>query len=184
MSIKSLFAVLATLIMSGMITGCTLMAQIAGSSEVRTLNDFNCIEVGGLSNVMLVHGANPSAEVKAAGIELKDITTEVTDGILRVDTRGFHRGESILVTVTYNRLGSVKIAGSSTVTSDGPISADKLKLIITGNGDADLELNVASVEANMSGGGNLRLTGKAGAQQIVSGGSSGSLNNAGLEIVN
>lgn len=180
MGTKSLFAVLATLVM----TSCTLMAQVAGSSEVRTLGDFNRIEVGGLTNVVLVHGANPSAEVKAAGIELKDITTEVTDGILKVDTRGFHRGESILVTVTYSRLESVKTAGSSTVTSDGPINADKLKVIITGNGDADLELNVASVEANMSGGGNLRLTGKAGAQQIISGGSSGSLNNAGLEIVN
>ena len=106
MSIKSLFAVLATLIM----TSCTLMAQVAGSSEVRTLGDFNRIEVGGLTNVVLVHGANPSAEVKAAGIELKDITAEVTDGILKVDTRGFHRGESILVTVTYNRLESVKTA--------------------------------------------------------------------------
>ncbi|MFS1526010.1 head GIN domain-containing protein [Microbulbifer sp. 2304DJ12-6] len=180
MSIKSLFAVLATLLM----TGCPLMADIAGSSEVRTLGDFNRIEVGGLTNVVLVHGAGSSAEVKAAGIELEDIITEVTDGILKVDTRGFHSGESIRIIVTYSQLESVKTAGSSTVKSDGPISADKFKVIITGNGDADLELNVASVEAYMSGGGNLRLTGKAGAQKIISRGSNGSLNNAGLESVN
>lgn len=184
MSNKSLFAVLATLTMAGLMTGCTLMAQVAGSSEVRALGDFNRIEVGGLTNVVLVHGVTPSAEIKASGIELKDITTAVTDGILKVNTRGFHRGESILVTVTYSRLRSIKTAGSSTVTSDGPIKADKLKVTITGNGDADLELNVASVEANMSGGGNLRLTGKTGTQQIISGGSSGSFSNAGLVIVN
>ena len=162
--------------------GCSAVASVAGKTEERQLSEFERIEVGGLVNVVLVKGTSPKAKVKAFGIDIEDIITEVSDGVLTVTTRGFHSGEAILVMVNYTKLSGIKTAGSATIGTDGEIVSDHLDVWITDSADADLEVNVGRLSARMEDSGNLRLTGHAERQSIVSNGSAGSLNNAGLQV--
>ena len=175
---KSICVLLVTLFLFG----CAEVASVAGKTEERQLSEFERIEVGGLVNVVLVKGSSPKAKVNAFGIDIEDIITEVSDGVLTVTTRGFHSGEAILVMVNYTKLSGIKTADSATIGTDGEIVSDHLDVWITDSADADLEVNVGRLSARMEDSGNLRLKGNAERQSIVSNGSAGSLHNAGLQV--
>ena len=166
----------------GLLSGCGLTAHIVGKTQERELTTFERIEVGGLVNVVIEKGDTTKASITASGIQMKDIMTKVEGDTLLVTTKGNHRGESIIINVTYQQLVAVKTTGAATIRSDGAIKSENLEVIITGNGDAMLELDVGNVSVNLSGGGNLTLTGKAHKQHIVSNRSHGSLDNGSLEL--
>ncbi len=173
---------ISVLLVTVFLFACLAVASVAGKTEERQLSEFERIEVGGLVNVVLVKGTSPKAKVNAFGIDIEDIITEVSEGVLTVTTRGFHSGETILVMVNYTKLSGIKTAGSATIGTDGEIVSDHLDVWITDSADADLEVNVGRLSARMEDSGNLRLTGHAERQSIVSNGSAGSLNNAGLQV--
>ena len=161
------------------------MACAAGPlarSEVREVADFNKIEVGGLVNVKIEHGDKAGVEVRAYGIAMQDIITEVDGDTLLVTTKGSHSGESISIKVTYTELLAPKTSGAATITTNGVLKTDSIDIEITDAGDANLELDVNQLNVDMRGNGNLKLAGQAVSQSLTSNGGGGSLNNTGLRI--
>jgi hypothetical protein len=163
----------------------TQMACSAGplaKAETREVADFNKIEVGGLVNVQIQHGDKAKIEVRAYGIAMEDIITEVKNATLLVTTKGAHSGESISIKVTYTDLLAIKTSGAASIKTDGALRTDSIKIEITDAGDANLELDVNRLNIDMRGNGNLKLTGQARTQSLTSHGGGGSLSNAGLKL--
>lgn len=161
------------------------MACTAGplaEKQVRDVADFHQIEVGGLVNVRLEQGDEVGVEVRAYGIAMQDIVTNVKDDTLLVTTKGSHSGESISITVTYTDLLAIKTSGAATIKTDGVLKSDTLSIDITDAGDANLEIDVNRLTIDMRGNGNLTVTGQAVSQSLTSHGGGGSLSNAGLRI--
>ncbi|MFT4650709.1 MAG: hypothetical protein ACI9SX_001713 [Pseudoalteromonas tetraodonis] len=162
------------------------MACAAGplaKTEAREVTNFEKIEVSGLVNVKIEHGDKAGIEVRAYGIALQDIITEVDDDTLLVTTKGSHSGESISIKVTYTDLIALKTSGSATITTIGVLKADSINIEITDAGDADLELDVNQLNIDMRGNGNLKLAGQTVSQSLTSHGGGGSLSNTGLRII-
>jgi hypothetical protein len=163
-----------------------LMACAAGplaKTESREVPDFNKIEVGGLVNVQIEHGDKTEIKVRAYGIDMQDIVTKVDNGTLLLTTKGFHSGESILITVVYTELVALKTSGSATIKTKGVLTAELINIEITDAGDANLELDVKKLKIDMRGNGNLRLAGQAVSQSLTSHGGGGSLSNVDLKII-
>lgn len=158
-------------------------ASPLADKEVREVPAFDKIEVGGLVNVKIKQGKAPSIRVRAYGIAMEYIITEVNDGTLLVTTKGSHSGESIAIEVIYTDLRSLKTSGAATIKTDGVLKSDILDVAITDAGDAWLELDVNQLNIDMSGNGNLKLDGQAVSQALTSHGGGGSLSNSGLKII-
>jgi len=92
-------------------------------TQIREIDSFNQIVVGGLVNVQIKQGEQAGIEVSAFGIDMQDITTTVENGTLIMTTIGNHSGESISIDVTYNTLTSVRTSGTATIETDGRINA-------------------------------------------------------------
>ena len=151
-------------------------------TEIRDVDTFNQIVVGGLVNVQIKQGEQAGIEVSAFGIDMHDISTTVENGTLTVTTIGHHRGESISIDVTYKSLTSVRTSGAATIETDGPINAESFSVAISGAGDADLELNVGELNVEMRDNGNLTLNGRVKVQNFKSYGGGGRLDNSDLQI--
>ncbi len=149
--------------------------------ENRKIPSFTKIEASGLVSIELIKGDTHKVKVWAKGIALRDILTKNTKNTLILTTQGNHRGETIRVQVTYVELEEIKTGDAATITASNAIAADTLTIFITGNGDADLNLDVSNLNVDMRGNGNLTLKGRAKNQNIKSHGGGGSLNNSRLK---
>ena len=151
-------------------------------SETRDIEPFSKIEVGGLVNVKINQGDVPSAYISAYGIDMSDIITRVEDDTLFITTKGNHRGESIHIDITYLQLSEIKTSGVATIKTDGALASEKLRINITGNGDAKLAIDTQDLVIHMQGNGNLQVSGTTNTQAITSHGGGGRLDNSNLDI--
>ena len=151
-------------------------------TELRQLDAFERIEVGGLVNVILHEGDEYKADIDVSGMPLEDIVTQVEDGTLVVTSEGFHSGESIEIHVTHQGITAVKTSGTATITTEDTLKTTTLSISITGSGDAELDVDVDVLNIAMSGNGNLTVEGEAKQHTLTSSGGGGSFDNGGLSI--
>ena len=160
---------MAVLLLSGAAYSLAPAKAFAQKTEDRHLSGFNALEVGGPFDVRLTQGNTESVKVEAPEELMDRITTEVSGGVLKVYDKShnpFHWGDvfrhkKILVYVTVKDINSIVVSGSGDVKFRDGIHADKMRLRVSGSGDADGELEVKSLEASISGSGDLKLSGHA-----------------------
>lgn len=160
-------------------------------TEDRHLSGFHALEVGGPFDVKLTQGSTESVRVEAPEEVIGRITTEVSNGVLKVYNKhneSFHWGDAfhhrkILVYVTVKDINSIGVTGSGDVAFTEGIHADKLTLHVSGSGDVNGMLEVKDLEAGISGSGDVKLSGHADNTQIrISG--SGDYSARGLHTAN
>ena len=169
--------------------------------EIREVKMFRSLDISGLAEVFITQADTQDIVVKVSGMPITDVITRVEEGTLFITTKGFHRGESVEVYVTYVNLekigisGSAELTGSNTLNADSllittaaagdikslKIAAKSLSVSINGAGNADLDVEVESIDIVMSGSGDLSVKGSAKLQKFRSNNSHGTLNNADLD---
>lgn len=178
-------------------TACSVFVS---ETEFREVEKFTALEVSGLVEVIITQASKQTLEIKVSGMPITDVVTKVENETLIITTKGFHRGESVQVFVSYNQLNSISTSGSAQLTStnilntqqmivitngagdikDLAIKADTLTVSINGSGNANLDVEVESIDMEMNDAGDLSIQGIAKRQHIISNGSRGTLSNAGL----
>ncbi|WP_019028535.1 GIN domain-containing protein [Colwellia piezophila] len=178
-------------------TACSVFESQTESREVAR---FTALAVSGLAEVIITQGEQQALLVKVSGMPISDVVTTVENETLLITTKGFHRGESVQVFVNYNQLysistsGSAELTGTNTlntkemlITTNGAgdikslaIKADTLTVSINGAGNANLDVDVESIDIEMNDAGDLKVQGIAKRQNIRSNGSHGTLTNADL----
>lgn len=169
--------------------------------EIREVNTFRSLDISGLAEVFITQADAQNIVVKVSGMPITDVITRVEDDTLFITTKGFHRGESVEVYVTYVQLENIAISGSAELTGTNTLNADSLLLTtgaagdiksleiaaeslsvsINGAGNADLNIEVKNIDIVMNGAGDLSVEGSAKVQKIRSNNSRGTLNNSNLD---
>ena len=164
---------LATILIAG--TGHSIAKPIptviVKTSEIvdRHLSGFNAINVSGLFDVDITQGNAESVKVEAPSGVMYHIITEVNNGVLKIYDKyymfkwgpfwGFRK--KILVHVTLKDVNSITISGLGDVWFREGITATNLKLRISGSGGVTGKLTVKTLEAIITGSGDMRLSGNA-----------------------
>ena len=135
------------------------------TSVTRLTSDYNTVSFAGSFNYVLVSGKE--GEIKIEGEEnlLEYIITEVKNGALSIKTEKkinllTSRNQTIKITVPFEDIHAVSLAGSGNVWNESIISTPTFEVSVTGSGEAELEVNTTSLEAKVTGSGDLDLKGK------------------------
>jgi len=140
-------------------------------TEDRHLSGFNAVDLEGSFDVFLTQGSTESVRVEAPEDVIHRILTEVHDGVLKIYNRhdvGFHWGDwfgshhkKIAVYVTVKDINSINVSGSGDISFKEGITANTLKIRVSGSGDMVGKVNVKTLESSVSGSGDVKLSGSA-----------------------
>ena len=130
----------------------------------RTTGDYDGLKAAGPMDFKLVEGKEGNITIKGDANLMEYIITEIKDGKLVVKTKkgiNLKPTKTILVTVPYESINHVSIAGSGDIDNSGTIKAGDFKASIAGSGDINLNIDADSVETSIAGSGDIELSGSA-----------------------
>jgi hypothetical protein len=146
------------------------------SKEVRDISYFDEINVEDGFLCFISYGEVEKIEIEAnenlhqyieVKVEKDELEVEIKDKII------FDNKSLVKVYITYNKLKKIDASGGSKITFENEIKQTKLKIDLNGGSVLNAQVNCQDLEADVSGGGKLNLTGKTGYCKLeLSGGSS------------
>ena len=159
------------LFVAALLLATTIQAQkkIKGNGNVTTINrttsNYDAVSFAGSFDYILVSGTEGKIKIEGEENLLPYIITEVKNGTLNVKTQNrinlqTSRNKTIKITVPFEDINTVSLAGSGDVWNENTISVPHFKTSITGSGDIVLDVEASSVEASVTGSGDLTLKGK------------------------
>jgi Putative auto-transporter adhesin, head GIN domain len=135
----------------------------------RHLSGFSAVTVAGSFDVKIAQTGTESVKIDAPAEVMDHIITEVNNGVLKIYNKhdewnwgnwwGHHK--KIIIYVTVKNINSVYISGSGDVAFKDGLSANSLKLKISGSGDMNGKIDVKMLESNITGSGDMTLSGRA-----------------------
>jgi Putative auto-transporter adhesin, head GIN domain len=150
-------------------TGLAIFTLLAGYSQTdnvqtRKVSGFTGVDVSHGIDLYLSNGPE-SVSVSASTNELRDrIITKVVHGVLRIYLEDNFNGGSgntnMKAYVSLNNLKSLEASGGSDIILKGLITADDLRVELSGGGKMEGKLNANHLNINQSGGSSVELTGK------------------------
>ena len=134
----------------------------ATTTEVRDVDGFTEISMGGDADLTVIRGEHVSVEVTAdSGIQ-DHIETAVEDSTIRIRQAYSIVGSSpaVKVAITVPNLTSLSLSGSADATVSG-IQGDSFDVNTSGSSDVHLDGDVGNLTVSVSGSGDLTVTGTA-----------------------
>ena len=166
-------------IILGIITGSFLSvsAQEKGNKNViieeRELSSFNGIDAGGAISVILTKGTEQSVKIETDENYQKRVTTSVTDGVLKIETKRITNPSKLNAYVTIPELKYLHAHGATDVTCEDLFEADEMEIVANGATSAELNIDVEYLESSVSGAADLILTGRAKVHHLEVSGAGG-----------
>ena len=131
-------------------------------TKTRNVSEYDQIAVAGSFDVKLVAGKEGKLTIKGEENLLEYLITEVKDGKLKIKWEkgvNINTTKELLVTVPFEDIEAVSLAGSGDVFSEDTIKTDNLKVALAGSGDMKLKINASSISSAVSGSGDIKLMG-------------------------
>ena len=160
--------VIALVFLALLLINCSKGQVVVGSSNIisqeKQLSAYDRIEVLGSYDVIFTDGEVGKIRIKAPDNILPLIQTEVSDGLLRIDTgkNRYKVKEPIIIYVPVDsRLKQVDIKGSADIYSEKNLETKTLNVGIYGSGAARLAVDVSSLALEVVGAGDIRVSGRA-----------------------
>lgn len=135
----------------------------AQKTETRDVGSFKGVKAQGGTDVYLKKGTKESVKIVVEGrIEPKDVLTEVTGGILKINIgSGSYDNVDVKVYVTYVELDKLMTNSAASIFCENVIKSTRLSLSAMSSGTIDIQVEVNELEANAGSAGEVRLKGKA-----------------------
>ena len=159
--------VIALVFLALLLINCSKNQVIVGSNNIITqekqLSAYDRIEVLGSYDVIFTDGEVGKIKIKAPDNILPLIQTEVSDGLLRIDTgkSRYRVKEPIIIYVPVDsRLKQVVIKGSADIYTEKSLETKALEVDVYGSGDVRLQVDVSSLALKIDGSGDIRVGGK------------------------
>ncbi|WP_369014497.1 head GIN domain-containing protein [Flavobacterium anhuiense] len=135
-------------------------------SETRSTGDYDGVKIAGFFDVDLVSGKEGKITIKGEENLLSAIKVEVEDKSLKIYVEKGTQirtssGNKIQVTVPFEKISELSLAGSGDIQSKDVIKNDNLALKLAGSGNLTLPVNTNNLELHVSGSGNIHLKGTA-----------------------
>ena len=132
------------------------------TTETRTTKDYDAVSSAGNFDVKLVKGNEGKITLKGEENLLKYIEIEVKRGALKIKVKkgvNLRMTRKMVVTVPYQDIDKVSLAGSGDVSNSGTIKSEDFKVSLAGSGDVDLTVDTQSIKSSIAGSGNIKLHG-------------------------
>jgi hypothetical protein len=159
------------LLTAGYAVAKPISAPTVNTTEIvdRHLSGFNAVNIAGPYDVYIKQGPAESVKVEAPADMMRRILTEVNNGVLKIYSKhemwnwGFSWGRHnrIRVYVTIKDVNDVSISGSGDAYFKEGLTANSMKLRISGSGDMTGRVEAKMLESSISGSGDMRLSGHA-----------------------
>lgn len=146
--------------------GCFMQGDInAQNREERKVNDgFAGIEVSSGVDLILEQGEDTKIIVEATSKHIDKVTTEVKNGVLKVDMEGgifsWFENRSAKVYVTMSEIETLSASGGADLMSKDEIRSEKLEVSSSGGADVNIEVQATHVVLNSSGGSEIVASGE------------------------
>lgn len=132
-------------------------------TKTRNVSEYDQIGVAGSFDVKLVAGKEGNLTIKVEENLLEYLITDVEDGKLKIKWKkgvSINTTKGLLVTVPFEDIESVSLAGSGDVFSEEVIKTDDLNVALSGSGDIKLKISTDNISSAVSGSGDIVLSGK------------------------
>lgn len=132
------------------------------TTETRSTGSYDGLKAAGPMDFKLVQGTEGNITIKGDANLMEYIVTEVKDGklVVKVENgKNLKPTQTIVVTVPYESIESVSLAGSGDIENSGTIKADAFEVSLAGSGDINLKIDTNSVESSIAGSGDIALNG-------------------------
>ncbi|ALI99109.1 head GIN domain-containing protein [Rufibacter tibetensis] len=131
-------------------------------TESRKVSTFTGLRVSGGFEVVLTQGTAESLKLEAEENILPFIESTVQDGILHIKTKpGIKNAKRLKAYVTVKDLKSLNLSGGIKLTSANTINGTSLKFDFSGGINVEMALQVKELIANIAGGTDITLRGRA-----------------------
>ncbi len=155
-----IFAAMSILFSSCWFLGPSVKGNGNVTEEVRQLSDFDQIKVSRGMNVYITQGSPEKVVVVADNNLHEIITTEVSNGVLKVSANENIRwAKEKKVLITLENLTGVETTSGSNAWSRGQIMSEDLNLKASSGANLTMELNARNLKADCSSGANIKLSG-------------------------
>lgn len=143
--------------------------KIKGNGTVITKNittaSYDKVQVSGFFDVDLIAGEEGKITLEGEENLLDFVAIEVIGNELKIGTQRDKRistskGKKIQITVPFQTLNEVSLAGSGDVTTKNTITSRQFTTILSGSGDLHLDVEANDVTAKLTGSGDIVLKGK------------------------
>lgn len=142
--------------------------KINGSGKVvtvnRTTSSFDGITVGGSFDVLLVKGKEGKITIEGEENIIPFIETEIEGDLLHIQIKkntAINTTKKLLVTVYFENIEKVSLAGSGNINSSEIIKSKDFAVALGGSGNITLKVDANEISSNIGGSGNIELTGSA-----------------------
>ena len=159
--------VIALVFLALLMINCSKGQVVVGNSNIisqeKQLSAYDRIEVLGSYDVIFTDGEVGRIRIKAPDNILPLIQTEVSDGLLRIDTgkNRYKLKEPIIIYVPVDsRLKQVVIKGSADIYTEKNLETKALEVDVYGSGDVRLQVDASSLALKIDGSGDIRVGGK------------------------
>lgn len=149
------------------------------NSSIRKVDAFHAIFVEDGIDLYLTQGKEQAVAVSANKIEYRDkIVTKVINGVLRIaygSENGFYitwRDRKLKAYISVKDIDALTASGGSDVIIEGIVSANNLKINLSGGSDFVGELNANELFISLSGGSDGRVKGTATNLKVTASGGS------------
>ncbi len=143
------------------LAGCGL-TQDAGpqTTQERTISGVQAVDLRTSGDLTILVGDAETLTVTAGSNTLENLTSEVVDGTLVLDSKQtFSNSGPIEYALTVRGLDRIALQGSGDVTGSRALSGDGT-LVVSGSGSATLtDLDLTSLTVDLSGSGGIRVSG-------------------------
>ncbi len=166
--------------------------KVKGNGNMTTKNistsDYDQVAVSGFFEVELVSGEEGKITLQAEDNFIEYIIIKVENNTLKISVENEvwlnpSRGHKVLITVPFESLTGVSLAGSGDIRSKNKIKAAEFKSTLSGSGDVHLDIDAKEVIGEVTGSGDLVLKGQSEDFKCTVTGS-GDLNASDLESAN
>ncbi|MCP2024871.1 hypothetical protein L1276_000011 [Flavobacterium sp. HSC-32F16] len=135
-------------------------------TETRTTTGYDNIKIAGFFDVDLVSGKEGKITIKGEENLLSAVKVEVEDNALKIYVQKGTQirtssGHKIEITVPFEKISELSLAGSGDIKSKDIIKNDKFSIKLAGSGNFNLPVDANNLELNVSGSGNIHLKGTA-----------------------
>jgi len=145
---------------------CAQWKKIKGDGNIttakRSTDSYEGLKAAGPMDFKLIQGKEGEISIKTDANLINYIVTEVKNNKLIVKVKegvNLRPSQTIVVTVPYQSINYVALAGSGDIENSGTIKADNFEVALAGSGDINLKVNSQFVESSIAGSGDIEIKG-------------------------
>ena len=132
------------------------------TTTTRSTGSYEGVKTAGPMDFKLVQGTEGKITIKGDANLMEYIITEVKDNKLVVKVKkgvNLKPSQTIVVTIPYESINSVSLAGAGDIENSGTIKANEFKVSLAGSGDINLNVESQSLTSAIAGSGDIELEG-------------------------